>query len=76
MHKKLTYLENNMEKSAMSKIYRGSKSFSKNSLKKISNSLSSEQKRFDIELSGGDTVYSKTSSFTCCVIGFSNTFII
>ena len=30
MHKKLTYLENNIEKSAMSKIYRGSKSFSKN----------------------------------------------
>ena len=52
-----------------------SKSFSKNSLKKISNSLSSEQKRFDIELSGGDTVYSKTSSFTCCVIGFSNKII-
>ena len=52
-----------------------SKSFSKNSLKKISNSLSSEQKRFDIELSGGDTVFSKTSSFTCCVIGFSNKII-
>ena len=52
-----------------------SKSFSKNSLKKNSNSLSSEQKRFDIELSGGDTVFSKTSSFTCCVIGFSNKII-
>ncbi len=49
-----------------------SKSFSKKNLKKISNSLSSEQKRFDIELSGGDTVYSSVNSFTCCVVGFSN----
>ncbi len=49
-----------------------SKSFSKKNLKKISNSLLSEQKRFDIKLSGGDTVYSNTNSFTCCVIGFSN----
>ena len=49
-----------------------SKSFSKKNLKKISNSLSSEQKKFDIELSGGDTVYSNTNPFTCCVIGFSN----
>ena len=38
----------------------------------ISNSLSLEQKKFDIELSGGDTVYSNTNSFTCCIIGFSN----
>tara|TARA_X000000950_G_scaffold199868_1_gene240633 strand:- start:9 stop:971 length:963 start_codon:yes stop_codon:yes gene_type:complete len=52
-----------------------SKSFSKKNLKKISNSLSSEQKKFDIELSGGDTVYSNTNSFTCCVIGFSNKII-
>ena len=49
-----------------------SKSFSNKNLKKISNSLSSEQKRFDIELSGGDTVYSSVNSFTCCVVGFSN----
>ncbi len=49
-----------------------SKSFSKKNLKKISNSLLSEQKRFGIKLSGGDTVYSNTNSFTCCVIGFSN----
>ena len=49
-----------------------SKSFSNKNLKKISNSLSLEQKKFDIELSGGDTVYSNTNSFTCCVIGFSN----
>ena len=52
-----------------------SKSFSEKSLKKISKSLSSEQKLFDIELSGGDTVYSNTNSFTCCVIGFSNKII-
>ena len=52
-----------------------SKSFSNKNLKKISNSLSLEQKRFDIELSGGDTVYSNTNSFTCCVIGFSNKII-
>ena len=52
-----------------------SKSFSEKSLKKISNALSSEQKLFDIELSGGDTVYSNTNSFTCCVIGFSNKII-
>ena len=49
-----------------------SKSFPNKNLKKISNSLSLEQKKFDIELSGGDTVYSNTNSFTCCVIGFSN----
>ena len=49
-----------------------SKSFTKKNLKKISNSLSSEQKIFDIELSGGDTVNSSINSFTCCVVGFSN----
>ena len=49
-----------------------SKSLTKKNLKKISKSLSSEQKRFDIELSGGDTVYSSINSFTCCVVGFSN----
>ena len=49
-----------------------SKSFTKKNLKKISSSLSSEQKRFDIELSGGDTVNSSINSFTCCVVGFSN----
>ena len=52
-----------------------SKSFSKKNLKKISNSLSSEQKKFDIELSGGDTVNSSINSFTCCVVGFSNSII-
>ena len=49
-----------------------SKSFSNKNLKKISNSLLSEQKKFNIELSGGDTINSKINSFTCCVVGFSN----
>ena len=40
-----------------------SKSFSKKNLKKISNSLLSEQKRFNIKLSGGDTVKSNINSF-------------
>ena len=52
-----------------------SKSFSKKNLKRISDSLLSEQKRFDIELSGGDTVNSNVTSFTCCVIGFSDKII-
>ena len=49
-----------------------SKSFTNKNLKKISSSLSSEQKRFDIKLSGGDTVNSSINSFTCGVVGFSN----
>ena len=49
-----------------------SKSFLKKNLKKISISLSSEQKRFDVKLSGGDTVNSNINSFTCCVVGFTN----
>ena len=51
------------------------KCFSKKNLKKISNSLLLEQKRFNIELSGGDTVNSSINSFTCCVVGFSNNII-
>jgi len=49
-----------------------SKSFSNKNLKKISTSLFSEQKLFNIKLSGGDTVNSKINSFTCCVVGFSD----
>tara|TARA_B100000886_G_scaffold283436_1_gene207734 strand:- start:23 stop:985 length:963 start_codon:yes stop_codon:yes gene_type:complete len=52
-----------------------SRSLTKKNLKMISNSLSSEQKRFDIQLSGGDTVKSNINSFTCCVVGFSNKII-
>ena len=52
-----------------------SKSFSKKNLEMISNSLLSEQKQFNVQLSGGDTVKSDINSFTCCVVGFSNKII-
>ena len=48
------------------------KSFSTKNLKKIINSLKSEQKIFSIKLSGGDTVFSKINSFTIVSLGFSN----
>ena len=48
------------------------KSFSKSNLKKISKSLKQEQKKFNISLSGGDTILSKKLSFTITSIGFSN----
>ena len=47
-------------------------SFSSKNLKKIINSLKSEQKKFSIKLSGGDTVFSKINSFTVVSLGFSN----
>ena len=47
-------------------------SFSRKNLKKIINSLKSEQKKFSIKLSGGDTVFSKINSFTVVSLGFSN----
>ena len=47
-------------------------SFSNKNLKKIINSLKSEQKKFSIKLSGGDTVFSKINSFTIVSLGFSN----
>ena len=46
-------------------------SFSNKNLKKIINSLKSEQRKFSIKLSGGDTVYSKINSFTVVSLGFS-----
>ena len=46
-------------------------SFSSKNLKKIINSLKSEQRKFSIKLSGGDTVYSKINSFTVVSLGFS-----
>ncbi len=46
-------------------------SFSSKNLKKIINSLKSEQKKFSIKLSGGDTVFSKINSFTVVSLGFS-----
>jgi len=49
-----------------------SKVFNKNNLIKISKSLKEEQKKYNITLGGGDTVYSKKLSFTVTSIGFSN----
>ena len=46
-------------------------SFSSKNLKKIINSLKSEQRKFSIKLSGGDTVFSKINSFTVVSLGFS-----
>ena len=48
------------------------KSFNNKNLKKIINSLRSEQKKFSIKLSGGDTVFSKINSFTIISLGFSD----
>ena len=51
-----------------------SKHFTKINLSKISKALKSEQKKFSIKLSGGDTAYSNTLSFTFVVIGYSTSF--
>tara|TARA_A100001015_G_scaffold290357_1_gene363243 strand:+ start:831 stop:1790 length:960 start_codon:yes stop_codon:yes gene_type:complete len=51
------------------------KSFSKTNLKKITKSLNQEQKKYNIFLGGGDTVYSDKLSFTITSIGFSNDII-
>ncbi len=51
------------------------KSFSPSNLKKIIKSLNQEQKKFDISLGGGDTVFSKKLSFTITTIGFSKKII-
>ena len=51
------------------------KSFSKTNLKKISNSLRQEQKKYSINIGGGDTVYSRKLSFTITSIGFSKKII-
>ena len=50
-----------------------SKHFTKINLSKISKALKSEQKKFSVKLSGGDTTYSNTLSFTFVVIGYSTT---
>ena len=47
-------------------------SFCNKNLKKIISSLKSEQKKFSIQLSGGDTVFSNTNSFTIISLGFSD----
>ena len=50
-------------------------SFSKNNLYKISKSLNSEQKKFNIVLCGGDTTFSNKLSFTITSLGYSNKII-
>ena len=50
-------------------------SFSKFNLSKISKSLNDEQKKYDIILSGGDTVFSNKLSFTITSIGFDTDII-
>ena len=50
-------------------------SFSKKNLLKISKSLKEEQKKYNIHLSGGDTVSSEKLSFTITTIGFANSII-
>jgi len=51
------------------------KAFSKKNLKKISNSLSEEQKKYKIKLCGGDTTFSKKINFTIISVGFSKKII-
>ena len=48
------------------------RSFTKKNMSKIISSLKSEQKKFSIKLSGGDTVFSQTNSFTIISLGFSS----
>ena len=48
------------------------KSFNNKNFRKIINSLKSEQQKFSIKLSGGDTVFSKINSFTIISLGFSD----
>tara|TARA_Y100000389_G_scaffold166134_1_gene170706 strand:+ start:373 stop:1332 length:960 start_codon:yes stop_codon:yes gene_type:complete len=49
--------------------------FSKNNLLQISQSLSQEQKKYKIFLSGGDTTFSSKISFTITSVGFSKKII-
>jgi len=51
------------------------KFFSQTNLKRISKSLNQEQKKYNIFLGGGDTVYSDKLSFTITSIGFSDDII-
>ena len=47
------------------------KTFTKSNLLKISKSLKEEQKKYNINLGGGDTVYSNKLSFAITLIGFA-----
>ena len=51
------------------------KTFSKNNLEKIKKSLKQEQKKYDLILGGGDTVFSNKLSFTVTSIGFSKNIV-
>ncbi len=51
------------------------KTFTKNNFYKISKSLKSEQNKFNIELSGGDTTFSNKLSFTITSMGYSDKII-
>ena len=51
------------------------KNFTKNNLKKISNSLREEQKKYDLLLGGGDTTFSNKLSFTITSVGYSKKII-
>jgi thiamine-monophosphate kinase len=51
------------------------KTFSQSNLAKISKSLNQEQKKYNILLCGGDTVFSNKLSFTITTIGFSKKII-
>ena len=54
-------------------LFIGNKKFlNKKNLKLITTSIDSEQKKYNILLSGGDTVYSNKTSFTLVSLGFSN----
>ena len=52
-----------------------SKTFSINNLAKINKSLKEEQKKYNLVLGGGDTVFSNKLSFTVASIGFSNNIV-
>ena len=47
------------------------KTFTKSNLLKISKSFKEEQKKYNINLGGGDTVYSNKLSFTITIIGYA-----
>ena len=49
--------------------------FSKKNLNLVTKSLKQEQKKFSINLCGGDTVFSKKISFTVISVGFSNNIV-
>ena len=51
------------------------KNFSKDNLIKITKSLNEEQKKFKINLSGGDTTFSNKLCFSITTVGYSNNIV-